>query len=250
MVESMNYINRVAYNDPPLGSEASSDTQNAPPQAAWCVQVQALEKSGQIAELARRIPATPQFEAAFGAFARGTLLQTEEALIAIEDVLPGDRLITADGRTETVLWIGKMRYTAQNDVMRKPLVRVLPDAFGPNRPENNTILGPYARLLYPAPGVAKKTDVCSVTTPASAFLDNGTVVEALPPTEVQLYHLILGRHAAVIAGGIAVETYHPGLHPLEHIEPRFKCLFPGLFPHVTHLADFGPLHYARSEMYP
>lgn len=240
-------MNKISYGDIPPRSEKAAQTQDAPPQAARCVQVQALEPSGQIVDLARRIPAVPHFEAAFGAFARGTLLQTEQAPIAIEDVLPGDRLMTAEGRAESVQWIGKMRYTAQNDMMRKPLVRLMPDAFGPNRPENNTILGPYARLLYPAPGVAKTTDVCSVTTPASVFVDSGTVVEALPPTEVQLYHLILGRHAAVMAGGIAVETYHPGLRPLEHIEQRFRCLFSSLFPHVTQLADFGPLRYAKSD---
>ena len=56
----------------------------------------------------RIAPAAAPFEEAFAAFARGTLIATEDGPVAVEDLVPGQQIVTADGASETLLWVGSM----------------------------------------------------------------------------------------------------------------------------------------------
>lgn len=211
------------------------------------VHIQARRVDGEPVSMDKQVPATPLFEAAFGAFARGTILQGKHGLIAIEDLTPGDLLLTADGRHEPVLWVGAMDYAPSPKVARMPLVQVMPEAFGLARPETSVTLGPFARVLHSPPdqpGVFAKGKVMS---PAAAFVDGDTVIDTLPPTDVKLYHVGVSRHAALIAGGLEIESFHPGVQPLKDLPQTMRHLFRDLFPHVAALPEFGPLHYARAD---
>jgi hypothetical protein len=224
--------------------------QSADGAPVWQVEINLLERDGETATLRRMIPAHPVFEAAFGGFARGTLLQTETGPVAIEDLLPGDAVMTTEGRSEPVQWIGRLRYAPSANLQRRPLARLQPDAFGPERPATIVNLGPSARILCAPADRPDAFSAGSVVTPILSFVDGDTVVEALPPTEVQLFHLSLRHHAAVLASGLPVETYHPGRHPLRDVPQDLRPRFVALFPHLNTLADFGPMRYARADAEP
>lgn len=58
--------------------------------------IKSLCFDGSVRETEQIGPATPVFEAAFSAFAHGTVIQTSQGQVAIEDIYPGMKVKTAD----------------------------------------------------------------------------------------------------------------------------------------------------------
>ena len=46
-----------------------------------------------------------------------------------------------------------------------------------------------------------------------------------PPTAVQVYHLMLPRHAVIGVGGLEFETYHPGATAFRTTSPAMREIF-------------------------
>lgn len=208
-----------------------------------------LLANGDICETRHLAPALPLFEDAFCAFARGTLIETEMGPVAIEDLLPGDRVITGDGDTQAVVWKGNvtilpgMRMGQKRDMK---LTRITADSFGLARPMSSVVCGPSARLLHTPDALRSMAGANQCLSPASAFVDGVNVIETTPPTPVELYHICLPRHATLRVGGLELESYHPGAQSVRLISHAMRSLFLNLFPHVDSVGGFGPLAYPRA----
>jgi hypothetical protein len=214
--------------------------------------VSALMPDGNIAETRHTGPATPLFENAFCAFSRGSLVETEMGPVAIEDLLPGDRIVTADGEALPLLWKGSVTVMPglQRPTRRSlSLTRFMADSFGMARPMSCVVTGPAARLLL-SPQEMRGRVSGPMLTPVRAFLDGENVVETTPPSPVDLFHLCLSRHAAIRIGGLAFETYHPGPEALHGVSEAMRGIFLNLFPHVGSLSQFGSLAYPRADEKP
>ncbi|WP_298839168.1 Hint domain-containing protein [uncultured Roseobacter sp.] len=207
--------------------------------------IAALRPDGSMVIGQRRIPALAVFDAAFSAFAQGTLIQTQHGQTAVEDLQPGDAVLTSDGQHSEITWIGSASFAPTQGMGRMPLTRIMADSFGVSRPDSFVSLGAGARLLQSQPGTAKARDGQQVLTPARAFVDGVNVIEMSPPTPVRLFHIGLRGHAAVVAAGLEVESYHPGRDPLQHMSQTLSDVFMSLFPHISALSDFGPMKFAR-----
>lgn len=212
------------------------------------VEIAALRADGALHVSQAKLPALPEFEQAFTAFARGTVLQTPRGDIAIEDLQPGDRVSTVAGGAAQVLWIGSGNLSPmQAGGRRTPLTRIMSDSFGEGRPESFLTLGPAARILQTPPRLrARAGGAAPVLTPIAEFVDDVNVISITPPTPVTLFHLVLDRHAAIYAGGLECETFHPGAQSLRNLTEPQRALFLSLFPHIAQPADFGPLAHPRA----
>ena len=202
-----------------------------------------LSDGGIVDEARFMIPVLPLFERAFTAFARGALIETVAGPVAIEDLLPGDRVQTVDGEAMPVLWIGSTTVTARRDLAgERPvaLYRIAADAFGVNRPMSYLVLGPAARL-FRTPAGTRMPGGQRVVCPIAAFEDGIGVSATTPPSMVDLFHLALPRHAIIRVSGLEAESYHPGLGAIGAVGPAMRELFLKVFPHVQGPADFGPL---------
>ena len=211
-------------------------------EASW------LSPEGEVLTNVRLAPATPLFEAAFAALARGSVVQTEDGPVAVEDLVPGMRAQTADGGTETISWIGSMTlYPARvgHDARAAALTRVTAEAFGLGRPAQDVVLGPYARLYLHGARLQARTGREMAYVPARAFLDGLAVIEVCPASPVTVYHIALARQAPLRIMGLEIESFHPGEGLAETIEPRMLALFEALFPHLERLRDFGPMAHPR-----
>lgn len=208
--------------------------------------ISSLRPDGSIESHQLKVPALPVFDAALSAFARGTVLQSEKGPIAVEDLLPGDRLITAQGEACCVTWIGSATFAPNELRASAPLTRIMADSFGVSRPESFLTLGAAARVLQTPPSLRSDAGRTRLMTVASRFVDGTHVIEVSPPTPVRLYHLSLHRHAAVLAAGLEVETYHPGPQPTKTLSHTLRSVFMSMFPHVRNLTDFGPMMYQRA----
>ncbi len=210
-----------------------------------------LWPDGTIADISQLAPASDLFESAFAAIARGTLIATPDGPRAIEDLWPGD-VITAshNSRTtqETVLWKGTLTLVpnapGQSPEMGR-LTRLPMDSFGMGRPAPDLMLGPKARVLQRGQNCTDTLGTDGALVPVRALIDGMNVIEVMPPSPVQVYHIALKRYAVICANGMGIETYHPGQQATAQTNAQMLELYLSFFPHITRVSDFGPLAYPR-----
>ncbi|MEE9387663.1 MAG: Hint domain-containing protein [Paracoccaceae bacterium] len=189
-------------------------------------------------------PALPIFESAFSAFGQGTLIQTEQGYVAIEDLQPGDMIATADGGLQPLMWAGSMTLYPQNLELGVPgarLFRVTDGGYGHDQGAPDLMLGAAARIL---PGVLATTS-SSPLLGLEGLADGSTVIGINPVSPVRVFHLGLASHHLIRANGVLAESYHPGEQPQIQMPTELFPHFLGLFPHITSVDEFGPLNHKR-----
>ncbi|MBT0958170.1 Hint domain-containing protein [Alphaproteobacteria bacterium KMM 3653] len=217
-------------------------------------EVQYLTSNDDVNQFRRVAPATPVFEEAFSAFARGALISTASGLRAVEDLMPGDLVETSDAGPQPLLWVGSM--TLYPDMtsrvgagagQREPdqMFRITADAFGYDRPAPDLMLGPRARLLYRHSGCRSILNAEAGFAPLRAFCDGTSVIGISPVSPQQVYHLAFARQHCVSANGLEVESFHPGDQPEAMMARDMQRLFLDLFPHLEGFEGFGPMLFPR-----
>ncbi len=208
-----------------------------------------LTLRGEIEQFTTRAPATPVFEDAFMAFARGTLIATENGQTAVEDLEPGMLVRTDSEQLRPLLWIGSTTLIP-SAFSEKPgesprLTRIASDTFGLDRPAPDLVLGPRARALYRSTRCREMLGADKAFAPAHALMDGINVIGLNPLAPIQLYHLFLHGQQVIRANGIEVESYHPGQHIESMMDPEDGEEFLGLFPWITRFDRFGPMRIPR-----
>lgn len=210
-----------------------------------------LTTSCDIVEETQLAPALPAFEDAFAAFGRGAIVQTKNGPVAVEDLLPGDRVMTSENGFQTLLWKGTMTIIpgAQNAQARMgTMTRITADALGLGRPSPDLVLGPAARLLHRANGIRTLTGAHCAFVPVRDFIDQSQIIELTPIAPVHVYQLGFENHELVKVNGIEIESLHPGpIHALG-LRHDMMGLFAAMFPHKRQLADFGTMAYPRIRL--
>jgi hypothetical protein len=209
-------------------------------------EVAGLRSDGSLYIGQDRAPALPLFESAFSAFARGTLIQTTQGNVAVEDLQPGDMIVTSSGAAEKLVWIGSSSFVPADAGRRIPLIRVMADSFGQSRPSSFITLGPAARILHTPHHLRGDAGSAQMLTPVREFVDGVNVIEVVPPTPVRLFHLCLSHHAVINVGGLEMETFHPGTQALRSVSHSLRDRFLGMFPRIGDASDFGPLAQPRA----
>jgi hypothetical protein len=209
-------------------------------------EVAALRADSKMHIAQHKTPISPLFDDAFSAFAMGALVSTPNGQIAVEDLQPGDMINTTAGEPAKLLWIGSSTIVPASGERRTPLIRIMADTFGPSRPSSFLTVGPSARLLQTPHHMRGDEASDQMFTLASEFVDGVNVIEVCPPTPVRMFHLCLERHAAIIVGGMEMETFHPGTKALRSVSHTTRDLFLSMFPHIAHASDFGPMAHPRA----
>jgi hypothetical protein len=208
-----------------------------------------LLPNGDIAETRQIAPALPLFEDAFSAFTRGSLVETDTGPVSVEDLLPGDRVMTHEGAAEPILWIGKTTLVPGRPGAggrSHKLTRIQSDSFGMQKPMGCVIAGPSARLLRTPGHLRSLIGAKPALVPIQEFHDGMNIVETAPPTPIELFHMCLPRHAVINVGGLQFETYHPGVTALRMISHAMRSIYLNLFSHIDELRDFGPQVFPRT----
>lgn len=209
--------------------------------------ITALHDDGDVRVSDQIGPAMPIFEAAFSAFAHGTLIATTRGQIPVEDLQPGMKLVTETHGPLQLRWVGSMTLVPRCERFPQgsSLTRITADSFGFGRPRADILVGPGARFAMRPAGPGGRGGNDPVLTPASALADGVNAIEIVPPRPVTVYHLCLRRHTIVSAAGMPAESYHPGAGFERQIGPNMLSLFLSFFPDVKQPRDFGPLACER-----
>lgn len=188
------------------------------------------------------IPVKPFFESAFAAFTHGTIFQSVQGPVAIEDLEPGTHLETLTAGVRQVTWVGTMMFNPQLAPELgggQVLTRIAADAFGLQKPAADLTFGPAARRMHRNPATDITGPGNDILQPVTDFIDGESAAQIFPRGPVRLYHFMLDRHAVVSASGLPVESFHPGREQLETLGPNTQELFMSLFPHLHGPDGFG-----------
>ncbi|MCB2094077.1 MAG: Hint domain-containing protein [Rhodobacteraceae bacterium] len=193
-------------------------------------------------------PAIPEFEEAFSSFARGTVIATSEGPVAIEDLVPGMEALTAEGRTEQIIWIGSMTHypsRASIGLEASKLTRITAEAFGVGRPTPDLMLGNRAHLLLRDSRCHRITGAEAAYAPAASFIDGVSIIEVTPAAPITVFNVVLRRHGSLRAAGLEIESYHPGSTIPDRMEPQLSAQLLDMFPQFRSFAEFGPVAFPR-----
>jgi hypothetical protein len=129
-------------------------------------------------------------------FARGTRLLTPQGYRPVETLRPGDPVITAAGAKRPVRWLGWRTLDFRGGRWRDALpVCIEAGAFAPGVPARAVVLSPQHAVCVPGALI-----------PVGQLV-NGVTVRRLPASAATYYHVELDRHDAVLAEGLACESY-------------------------------------------
>ncbi|MEM7487846.1 MAG: Hint domain-containing protein [Pseudomonadota bacterium] len=185
----------------------------------------------------RTLPDRPEIDEAVSSLARGAMLQGPRGPIAVEDLMPGDRVATRGGGTAEIRWIGARTYGPGG--ARPTFYRVAAHAFGALGPETDVVLGAHAHVLIDSPRCQPLVGARLAFAPVAAFEDGHAVTAIVPPGEVTCYGLACAGQAAILVSGLAVESYHPARATTRNLNRSILAEMGKLFPQVAEGGGFG-----------
>ena len=130
-------------------------------------------------------------------FAQGTRVMTDQGYVAVEALSVGDQVMTLEGATLPVIWIGHriVDCAGHPDPAAVMPVRIQAHAFGRNQPGRDLLLSPDHAVFAEAVLIPVK------------HLINGDTIRQLSVSAVTYYHVELPQHAVLDAEGLPAESY-------------------------------------------
>jgi hypothetical protein len=131
-------------------------------------------------------------------FMPGTMIRTPGGEVAVEMIACGDQVMTTDGRTEKVSWIGRQTVSLRfADPLRVLPIRIKAGALGENVPSRDLLLSPDHAIL-----------VGEVLIQAGALVNGTSIVrETNVPQTFTYYHVELDDHSLILAENVPAETF-------------------------------------------
>ena len=130
-------------------------------------------------------------------YTKGTLIATDKGERLIEDLVPGDLLLTISGEYVPLKWVGHRTVDCENH--SKPTnawpIRIAQGAFGNNLPKRDLYLSPLHSVY-----------VDNIFIPVVDLVNDLTITQE-PTAEITYYHLELPAHNVIFAEGLAAESY-------------------------------------------
>jgi hypothetical protein len=140
-------------------------------------------------------------------FTAGTTISTPHGPRPVEDLAPGDAVLTRDNGVQTLRWTCAS-VLPQADLIATPdlaPVAIPKDAFGPGLPSVETRVSPQHRLLLADHRAELLFGSNEVLAPAKALF-----APCAPEAGAHYVHLLFDRHEIVFANDLPMESFHPG----------------------------------------
>ncbi len=154
----------------------------------------------------------------------GTLILTSKGEVPIEALRIGDHLVTRNGTSRPLKWIGRRSYDGRFITARTD---ILPVTFAPGSLGRDSAGQPVPRRpLTVSPLHAMFLD--GVLVPASALVDGRAIVQAACVDQVDYIHLELDTHDVIVAEGALSESFvDDGSRGMFQNAGEYAQLYPG-----------------------
>ncbi|NRB16899.1 MAG: Hint domain-containing protein [Rhodobacteraceae bacterium] len=160
-------------------------------------------------------------------FVAGTLIRTPYGELAVEDLQPGDLVVTRDDGAQPIRWIGARLVEAEGDFAP---IHIRKGTFGSHR---DLRVSPQHRVLVRDSLAELLFGEAEVLVAAKDLLNDRSVTRS-PGGEVTYVHLMFDRHQVIFSEGLETESFLPG--PLttnlleQPVVDEICALFPELDP--------------------
>ena len=191
----------------------------------------------EFAENSVAVGETVTFDITTECFLTGTHILTDKGEIPVEQLTIGDKVKTAEGKLETVKWVGKQ--TVEPSQVRNPL-RTLPilikaGALGNNLPHRDLYVSPDHAMFFEG-----------LLINAGALVNGISILKTEPTETFVFYHVELENHALLLAEGASAESYLPQRENREGYDNGAQ--YEELYPHGSTLM-LWPMDYPRVSSY-
>ncbi len=182
-------------------------------------------------------------------FTPGTLIATPRGEMRVEDLEPGDRVITRDNGIQQIRWAGRRTVTGAELAKAPQLKPVLirQGALGHGLPERDMLVSPQHRVLI----ANEKTQLFfeeSEVLVAAKHLVGLEGIEIVDPSEVTYIHVLFDRHEVILSDGAWTESFQPGDQTLGAMGTAQREEILALFPELETLAGRNSYLAARRSL--
>ncbi|MEM9438185.1 MAG: Hint domain-containing protein [Pseudomonadota bacterium] len=160
----------------------------------------------------------------------GARILTPQGLKKVEDLRPGDEVVTLDNGPVPITWVGSKSLSGLELLFRRNLAPVIipAGALGPNMPERRLIVSPQHRIFVDSPIAERMFGHRQVLVPAAKMVGYNGIHRALPAEGIEYIHFLCSTHQIVFAEGCATESLFLGPQALKSMGDEIEELFPHL----------------------
>ncbi|SPF79262.1 hypothetical protein ALP8811_03201 [Aliiroseovarius pelagivivens] len=176
-------------------------------------------------------------------FAKGTRIATPAGQKRIETLTEGDQVLTANGDSHTIRWIGRREVSAFEMLHAPKLcpVRIRAGALGNQLPEQDLLVSRQHRILIRSKVAERMFGTKEVLIPAIKLVGCTGIEVEDQPRALEYFHILLDDHEILLANGAPAESLFTGPEALKSLSPEAVDEISTLFPEVLErIALQGP----------
>lgn len=174
-------------------------------------------------------------------FVAGTRIRTPSGLVAVEDLRPGDLVITRDEGAQPLRWSGRRQVRAEGDFAP---IRIAADTFGRHR---ELWVSPLHRVLI-RDALSELLFGEREVLVAARDLVNDRSVRRIEGGSVDYVHIMFDRHQVVYSEGLPTESFLPGPQIRNSFEAEIVTEICTLFPEIDPETGAGYSPAARRTL--
>lgn len=167
-------------------------------------------------------------------FVRGTFIATPDGQVLVEDIKAGDLVLTKDHGPQTVRWVGRRAFSADQLSMKENLrpIRIKAGAFAEELPLHDLVISPQHRVVMKSEIVKEMTGEKEVLVAAKQLLSCDDINIDDKIETVEYFHIMFERHEIVYANGMQVESLYAGPQALKSLPPSSLDELLEIFPEL------------------
>lgn len=168
-------------------------------------------------------------------FAAGTLIDTVDGAVPVEELQPGTLVLTRDHGPLPLRWVGARTVPAVGPAQP---IRIRKGTFGAT---SDLVVSPQHRILICDTWAELLFGDNEVLVKAKDLINDTTVVRDRSLKQITYVHLMFDSHQIITANGLAAESYLPGKRTMRDFDPGTQAEILALFPELNHGYDrYGP----------
>ncbi|SLN44715.1 hypothetical protein PEL8287_02278 [Roseovarius litorisediminis] len=179
----------------------------------------------------------------FICYAEGTDIQTPTGYRKVENLQPGDRVMTLDNGHQDILWTRAADQPLDAAAPDGKPVLIKAGSLGPGRPARDLIVSPQHRILVGGQGQIDDAFAREVFVPAKALTGLPGIRFMAGKRTITWVHFACARHEVVMANGCNSESLLLGPMVVQGLTAMEKAQLAALFgtDHLSDAALNGPL---------
>ncbi len=168
-------------------------------------------------------------------FTPDTRIMTAAGPVLVQNLVPGDRVLTRDNGPQQIKWTGHRRMSGARLYAMPHLrpIRFRTGAMGLDRPDQDLLVSPQHRMLLRGAAARALFNTDEVLAKAEDLVNDFSITVDHVSREVTYVHLLLERHNILWANGLETESFHPSNTALDMIDDGQRAGLVDLIPDVA-----------------